>query len=59
MSELTQCNYCSWKEAKKRAKKEGYKIKLKPSKEMPGWLAKVKDGEEIGWYMEMSDHCVC
>ena len=32
MSELTQCNYCSLRQIRQRAKKEGKKVTL-----LPGW----------------------
>ena len=59
MSELTICNYCSYKAMKARAKKAGRKIRLVASKEMSGWMAVKEDGKEIAWYMEMTDKCAC
>ena len=63
MSELTPCNYCSFRSSARvvLAKAEGKTVRLIESKdeEMSGWKALEIDGEEVAWYMEMTDYCVC
>ena len=59
MSELTPCNYCTYKGIKERCKKEGKKVKLVSSKEIPGWRAVKIEGKEVAWFMEITNHCVC
>jgi hypothetical protein len=64
VSDLTPCNYCNYKDIKRRYK--GQDI-LK----VPGWhkgvdILVVPKGEEpdrekhfIAWFMELPDHCCC
>lgn len=66
MSELTPCNYCTLKYFKRLYEKDGTKIitRLATTGSFEGWIAVVKvspDGteEEIGWFMSLSNHCVC
>jgi len=55
VSELTKCNYCSFK-----AMKETYtKSKITTKKNKTGGLDVYKDGEWIAWFMQLTDHCVC
>lgn len=66
MSELTQCNFCSWSWYKK---KYGDRVKLgsgtskpwdKLSISYPSSQTVILDGKEvIGWLAELTDHCVC
>ena len=63
MSELTPCNYCSYERMKAMCKESGEKIRLKKpdDKEMADlmqWAVEI-DGEEVAWFMELTDHCVC
>ena len=56
MSELTQCNCCSYREVKERYK--GQKIELKLDEY--GWLEVFVDKEPVGMlFKEITDHCVC
>uniref|UniRef100_A0A6M3JPA6 Uncharacterized protein n=1 Tax=viral metagenome TaxID=1070528 RepID=A0A6M3JPA6_9ZZZZ len=61
MSELTLCNYCSLQSMKKRAKKEGKKIKLSTTRagDMAGWIKVEEDGKAIAYFMKLSSRCVC
>jgi len=59
MSELTTCNYCSFREIKARCKKEKKKCKLVSSKDLAGFTAAEVDDIEVAWFKEMTDHCVC
>lgn len=65
MSKLTTCNYCTWKYRKRRAKECGEQIRLGPSKKIPGWTAMIKTDKktgkekEIGWFIAITDSCVC
>lgn len=63
MSELTPCNYCSLRVIKARAKKDGEKVTLaRPKDKEMADLMEVAvsiDGEEVAWFMELTDHCVC
>ena len=66
MSELTTCNYCNWKNYKR---KYGKHVKLGSSSSEEGWSEMttnwpsskvvVLDGKVIGWFAELGDHCVC
>lgn len=65
MSELTACNYCNLRWIRKRAKVEGKKVILRPSRD--GWGGTVvllkdrKTNKEkwICWFMELSNNCCC
>jgi len=59
MSENTLCNFCTYQMAKRHYEGLGKKVELKPSKEMPGWVALLIDGKEVTWFMEMPDRCMC
>jgi hypothetical protein len=59
MSELTTCNYCTWKSRKKLAKERKEKARLIPSKDIPGWYAMEINGKEVGWLKAITDYCVC
>ncbi len=67
MSELTKCNYCTVEEIKRRAKREGKILKFK-SDPFHTWGngkkayledPKTKLREHLGWFAEITDHCVC
>jgi hypothetical protein len=63
MSELTPCNFCSWRKIKK-AYGEG-NLKLVPAKGRLGGIeVLVREGEgwaeePIAWSMCLTVHCVC
>lgn len=57
MSELTRCNYCSFKILKDRNKKET--VKLVNSKRMKGWKAAEVNKKEVAWFKEVGNHCEC
>jgi hypothetical protein len=55
MSSMTQCNYCTLQEIKRR--NPGKKIELVNDN---GWQRVMIDGKDGGHsFMEVSDHCVC
>jgi len=56
MSELTTCNYCSYREIKERDK--GKKVELR--RDEHGWQEVFVAGESAGViFMEITDRCVC
>ena len=61
MSELTLCNYCSLTEIRLRNRAKGKTVRIGKSKKevMAGWVAVKVDGEEVAWFMELTDCCVC
>ena len=63
MSELTPCNYCTLKHIRARAREDGEKVTLaKPKDKDMDELMEVAvslDGEEVAWFMKLTDHCVC
>jgi len=75
MSELTQCNYCSLREIRARAKKEGNRVTLltgwsggtdvfvhPPSVTRKELLADQKKDIRkycVAWFMAIGDHCEC
>lgn len=53
---MTQCNYCTLKDIKKR--NPGKKVTLE--EDGHGWLRVMIDGKDGGHYfMAITDHCVC
>ncbi len=62
MSELTQCNYCSLKSIKRRAKEKNQKVVLKPAKKGKYYMGGQDvfvNGEFVAWFMELSNRCCC
>ena len=66
MSELTLCNYCNWRYYKSRY---GEKVELRDKVTDRGWMDfkesypnskfVVLEGNVIGWFMNLTDCCVC
>lgn len=70
MSELTQCNYCSLKNIKRHAKREGKVVTLRPAKRekyyMGGLDVFVHPKGVVptqkhfkAWFMELGNSCCC
>lgn len=65
MSELTRCNYCTLKDIKRKAKKEGKKVIVKRGKHnfedsfMGPGIDVFIDDKKTAWFMELTNHCVC
>lgn len=59
MSELTQCNYCTWEDIKKHAKERLKTYELRASNDIPGWQEAVIDGEVVAYFKKVTDYCVC
>lgn len=57
MSDMTQCNYCSFRSIKSRHRDE--KITRKQSDKELGGIDVFVDGKFVAWFMELTDHCVC
>jgi len=57
MSELTSCNYCTLQGIKSRAKENGEKVKVVPSRH-GGVDVKVND-RQVAWFMELTTYCCC
>jgi hypothetical protein len=55
MSELTRCNYCTFKAIKKRKKE---KDKMKIVSEDGGTSIYIND-KFVVWFMSLPDHCCC
>lgn len=58
MSELTQCNFCSLRSMKQRAKERGVTVIMGKDE---GWItARYSDeAEPSRWFLQLTDHCVC
>lgn len=66
---MSQCNYCTMKAMKARAKKNKTRIVTFPSREMGSMggieVHEVKKGEKpteknfCAWFMEVTDYCCC
>ncbi len=60
MSSLTSCNYCDLRRYKRRYGEDNVRTRMSKKEGMGRWIAVVVRGKgEIGWFMELSDHCVC
>ena len=69
MSELTICNWCSWREAHERAKKRGARVDIRaamPSDELHRPMLECVTVEPDGtetvtgeWPMQVSFECCC
>lgn len=70
MSELTQCNFCSLEDIKRKAKREGKKVTLLPAKRDKYYMGgldvfvhpkKVKPTRRhlVAWFMELGNSCCC
>jgi len=58
MSELTSCNYCTFKDMRRRAKEDKKKITTKHNKEHGG-IDVFVNGEKRCWFMELTPFCCC
>ena len=70
MSELTNCNYCSWRRIQMQAKQGGYSVALidntayrlpagVPTTQFQKWSKQDKEPYFLAWFMELTNHCVC
>lgn len=59
MSELTQCNYCTYEHMKAEAKKRNVTVVLERSQD--GWTsARYSDEKEpSAWFLKLTRECVC
>lgn len=53
MSELLECNYCTWQGIKARAAREGKTAELRGGR----WA--YVDGEEVAIFMLLTTSCCC
>lgn len=65
MSEMTLCNYCHYQDIRRRADEENALVELRPEEYLDGQHTFLTgqgvyvDGSLVGWFMELTDHCVC
>lgn len=58
MSELTPCNYCSWR--RMRRLNPDLRLRPAPREHWPDAVEVVdENGEFKAWFAELPDHCVC
>jgi hypothetical protein len=60
MSELTRCNYCTYKDIQERYGKEKVSFRLSIG-EMRGWVEVNVKGKRkpVAYFMQLTAHCVC
>ncbi len=59
MSDLTQCNYCTFEAIKKRMKQKGKKVTVRKNI-ANSWIDVFVDDKYYGTsFMKLTDHCVC
>ncbi len=58
MSELTPCNYCTFRDIRARAKRDGKKAKTKLNAK-DGGIDVLVDNEKVCWFMELTPFCCC
>ncbi len=57
---MTQCNRCTLRYIKERAKKSGVKVEVKPGTgDWSGWTIVYENGEATHYFMALSKECVC
>ena len=62
MSELTECNYCSLKDMKRRAAARGVEVITEQGRSnMVGWIsARYSDQDEpSAYFAQLTSECVC
>jgi hypothetical protein len=66
MSELTECNYCTFRRLEQRYGAEN--VKLVPSTDLPGWVDVLRNAgtpDKPMWtrvgvsFVQVTMHCVC
>ncbi len=58
MSELTSCNYCTLRDIRARAKRDGKKVRVKHNA-LHGGVDILVGDRTACWFMELTKYCCC